>query len=95
MRDSRIDSLKGLAILLVVIGHILQNTIINYDDNFFFRLIYSFHMPFFKWLNFSDFYIINLFFSSIIIIFISLIFQLFFEKTKLIFLILLGKNKYK
>lgn len=51
MRNATIDSLKGFAIILVVIGHVLQNTIIDYDENILFRLIYSFHMPLFFFLS--------------------------------------------
>ncbi|SDX93099.1 Acyltransferase family protein [Lutibacter oricola] len=51
MRNKTIDSLKGFAILLVVIGHIIQATYPNFDENLFFRLIYSFHMPLFFFLS--------------------------------------------
>jgi fucose 4-O-acetylase-like acetyltransferase len=47
MRDKTLDKLKGLAILLVIAGHTIQSLDVNYDKNFYFRLIYSFHMPFF------------------------------------------------
>lgn len=42
-----IDNLKGIAILLVVLGHCIQELVPNYDDNVFFKAIYSFHMPLF------------------------------------------------
>lgn len=42
-----LDNLKGIAILLVVLGHCIQFTSIEFDDDFIFRLIYSFHMPLF------------------------------------------------
>jgi fucose 4-O-acetylase-like acetyltransferase len=42
-----IDRLKGVAILLVVIGHFIQYNTIESKDNFLFNLIYSFHMPLF------------------------------------------------
>lgn len=46
-----INSLKGLAILLVVVGHVLQ-TITNEDFSHpIFRFIYSFHMPLFMFLS--------------------------------------------
>lgn len=41
-----IDSLKGILILLVVLGHIVQYTYADdYCDNHLWRYIYSFHMP--------------------------------------------------
>lgn len=40
------DSLKGWLIVLVVLGHAIQNTIgASCDDNHLWNLIYSFHMP--------------------------------------------------
>lgn len=44
-----IDNLKGLAILMVVIGHVIQFLYSpdNFDSNIVFRVIYSFHMPLF------------------------------------------------
>lgn len=52
VRDIKIDLLKGLAILLVVLGHCVQY---NYPKTFdlhpVFRLIYSFHMPLFMLLS--------------------------------------------
>jgi fucose 4-O-acetylase-like acetyltransferase len=46
-RNLSADGLKGFAILLVVLGHVISVTIPNYSDNFVFILIYSFHMPLF------------------------------------------------
>lgn len=47
-RLSYIDQLRGLAILLVVIGHILQfNNIQGGANNRIFKIIYSFNMPLF------------------------------------------------
>lgn len=46
-----LDSLRGFAILLVVVGHLIQY---NYEDglaNPLFNIIYSFHMPFFFFLS--------------------------------------------
>lgn len=43
-RQDRIDVLKGILILLVVIGHILPGTL---QENFARYFIYSFHMPVF------------------------------------------------
>ena len=42
-----IDNLKGFLILLVVLGHCIQNTDADFDHNIVFRYIYSFHMPLF------------------------------------------------
>ena len=42
-----IDQLKGLAILLVVIGHVYNFNIPNPNEHFLFRMIYSFHLPLF------------------------------------------------
>lgn len=46
-RDSFFDILKGIAILLVILGHTIQGLDINFDNNIFFNVIYSFHMPLF------------------------------------------------
>lgn len=40
------DSLKGLLIILVVLGHAIQNTLgVDCDNNHIWNAIYSFHMP--------------------------------------------------
>ncbi len=47
-RDYGIDWLKALAIVLMVLGHAIQYSLVsNFDSNIIFRLIYSFHMPLF------------------------------------------------
>lgn len=49
-RNNHIDIIKGLAIFLVIWGHIVQDTAGNADiyfDNIVFKVIYSFHMPLF------------------------------------------------
>lgn len=46
-RDAKIDFLKALATLLVVVGHCIQFSDIDFDNNLLFRVIYSFHMPLF------------------------------------------------
>ena len=43
-RNSQIDTLKGIGILLVVLGH---NWITLEEKGTLFQLIYSFHMPLF------------------------------------------------
>ena len=42
-----IDNLKGFLILLVILGHCIQSTDMDFDHNIIFRYIYSFHMPLF------------------------------------------------
>lgn len=46
-RISSLDAMKGLLIILVVLGHVIQSNYLNYQHEFSFRLIYSFHMPLF------------------------------------------------
>lgn len=46
-----IDYAKGLAILLVVIGHLLQYNIVGTSAKELFDMIYSFHMPLFMLLS--------------------------------------------
>ena len=48
-RDPFIDSLKGIAILLVVMGHVIVTmyTEKQAETNIIFRICYSFHMPLF------------------------------------------------
>jgi fucose 4-O-acetylase-like acetyltransferase len=50
-RDHHIDALKGLTIMLVLIGHSVQISDVNFDNNLLFRVIYSFHMPMFMFLS--------------------------------------------
>ncbi|MFS2152564.1 acyltransferase family protein [Rhizobium sp. Rhizsp42] len=50
-RDELLDIAKGLAILLVVLGHTIQGAYPEkFDDIFAFRVVYSFHMPLFAFL---------------------------------------------
>ncbi len=46
-----IDNLKGLLILLVILGHCIQQSDIDFDNNIVFRYIYAFHMPLFMYLS--------------------------------------------
>ncbi len=46
-RNTNIDFLKAFATLLVIAGHVIQITTINFDDSMLFKIIYSFHMPLF------------------------------------------------
>lgn len=53
-RDSSIDNIRGIAIVLVVIGHVIvefYETDAAFVDNYWFRLIYSFHMPLFMFVG--------------------------------------------
>ena len=55
VRDRSIDVIKGIAIILVVCGHIIQRTMVLGGKDFFlnpvFAWIYSFHMPLFVFLG--------------------------------------------
>ena len=42
-----LDALKGILMVLVILGHVIQSSISDYQHNVLFRLIYSFHMPLF------------------------------------------------
>ena len=48
-RISYIDQLKGIAIFLVVLGHVIEHNAGR--DNFLWTLIYSFHMPLFMFVS--------------------------------------------
>jgi fucose 4-O-acetylase-like acetyltransferase len=50
-RIIEIDRLKGFAIFLVVIGHLIQNNLKEGESNSLFSIIYSFHMPLFFFLS--------------------------------------------
>ena len=50
-RDAFLDIAKGLAIILVVLGHVIQGSAQNFDELIGFRVIYSFHMPLFVFLS--------------------------------------------
>jgi fucose 4-O-acetylase-like acetyltransferase len=52
-RNQTIDASKGLGIILVVIGHLIQYNVdpTNFDNNTVYRIIYSFHMPLFFMLS--------------------------------------------
>ena len=50
-RDAFLDVAKGLAIILVVIGHVIQGSSSSFDDLLGFKIIYSFHMPLFIFLS--------------------------------------------
>ncbi|GBG14718.1 uncharacterized protein NMK_2319 [Novimethylophilus kurashikiensis] len=46
-RDHLLDFSKGIAIILVVVGHTIQGQSQDFDNAYGFRFIYSFHMPLF------------------------------------------------
>lgn len=47
-RSKEIDAIRGIAIILVVIGHVIQyQNPASYENTLLFRIIYSFHMPLF------------------------------------------------
>lgn len=47
-RHELIDILKGFAAVCVVLGHAIQRgMIVGFEDNWLFKLIYTFHMPLF------------------------------------------------
>jgi fucose 4-O-acetylase-like acetyltransferase len=51
-RDIRLDALKGMAIALVVVGHVIQYSHpTTFDSSRIFRFIYSFHMPLFMFIS--------------------------------------------
>jgi fucose 4-O-acetylase-like acetyltransferase len=51
-RDKQLDEIKGLAIILVVIGHVIAfSNPDNFQNNLLFSLIYSFHMPLFFFIS--------------------------------------------
>lgn len=42
-----LDALKGILIILVILGHSIQYKMMDYQHDVLFRVIYSFHMPLF------------------------------------------------
>lgn len=46
-----IDNLKAFLIILVVLGHVIQTSDMDFDHNILFRYIYSFHMPLFMYVS--------------------------------------------
>lgn len=51
MRNLTIDAIKGLAVVLVIVGHAIQRSFPDYLNNTLFNIIYSFHMPLFMLLS--------------------------------------------
>jgi len=50
-RETYIDALKGLAILLVILAHALQRSLPDIQGNIYFNSIAAFHMPLFMFLS--------------------------------------------
>lgn len=51
-RNEVIDLIKGFTIILVVLGHSIQQQLgTEMDSNLMFKIIYSFHMPLFMWIS--------------------------------------------
>lgn len=50
-RIGYIDSLRGFAILLVVVGHLIQFNYSSFLESRLFNIIYSFHMPLFFFIS--------------------------------------------
>ncbi|MCD6459713.1 acyltransferase family protein, partial [bacterium] len=50
-RNKSLDVLKGIGILAVILGHAIQRVDSDYIYNELFKLIYSFHMPFFVFIS--------------------------------------------
>lgn len=46
-RDGRLDCIKGIAISLVVLGHILQFCYVGYSSTFLFNIIWTLQIPLF------------------------------------------------
>jgi fucose 4-O-acetylase-like acetyltransferase len=74
-RIQSLDAIKAFAIFLVVFGHMLQKCVEDVDDNYLFKLIYSFHMPLFIFISgfvsyrkdgLKDKYLINKFIGLLI-----------------------------
>lgn len=52
-RRSDLDVFKGILIILMVLGHVIQTIISpdDFDNNIVFKVIYSFHMPAFFFIS--------------------------------------------
>jgi len=59
-RNKKVDILRGIATLAVLIGHAIQRGLISgYAENIVFRFVYSFHMPLFIILSGYTLYLSN------------------------------------
>ena len=50
-RNLTFDYARFIAISLVILGHLIQYNDIKFDDNYLFKIIYSFHMPLFVFIS--------------------------------------------
>ena len=50
-RHLYIDNLRGILILLVILGHCIQFLYADFDHNLAFKYIYAFHMPLFMFIS--------------------------------------------
>ena len=50
-RDGKMDNLKGILIILVVLGHMTELVLRSGDGGLIYRLIYAFHMPAFIFIS--------------------------------------------
>lgn len=50
-RNSELDALKGVAAILVVLGHIYETTTIGYENSFCFNIIWALQMPLFFFIS--------------------------------------------
>lgn len=46
-RNETVDVIRGIAMLMVVLGHTISGTCIGYDDSFLFKVIWTLQMPMF------------------------------------------------
>lgn len=46
-RNDTVDMIRGFAMLLVVLGHTISGTVIEYSDSFLFQLVWTLQMPLF------------------------------------------------
>lgn len=46
-RNDKVDIIRGIAILMVVLGHTISTTTTHYEQNWLFRMIWSLQMPLF------------------------------------------------
>lgn len=46
-RDLGLDALRATATVLVIVGHVIQFTNPQFDNSYYFKFIYAFHMPLF------------------------------------------------
>ena len=51
MRDNKMDNLKGMLIILVVMGHMLELVMDQGVSKYLYELIYTFHMPLFVFVS--------------------------------------------